>query len=471
MKVILVNPPRDHSISSEVPTTVNAETNTIPPLGLLYLEAYLHAHSNHEVEIFDCLAEHWHLPELETRLKASQPDLVGITGHTHDLVDMLLVTQMVKRILPECATWWGGPHVSDFPRQCMTFACLDGCIPFEGEAPFCETVNAVEKGEDLRQVRGIYFRDQDGEVVYTGARIVTANLDEIPFPRRDCIDYKKYHYVLGNQAVATSLLTSRGCPYKCCFCNTPGRHTWRWRSAKSIVDEMEECANLGIHEIYIVDDTFNVRHNRTLEICKAIQERGIKVNWNIRARVNLLTAETVEAMQKAGCTRVHVGVESGTDEGMAALNKALTTAQVRRGFNLLKKSGMATVCYFMIGCPHEKTVADIMQTVSFAIELDPDYALFGVLTPYPQTAVYEEGVKRGIIDPQNWERFVTNPRQDFKPQVWTESFTGEQLGELCDSAFKRFYIRPKQMFRKLLEIQNFKDLARKLKAGWEIFKL
>lgn len=471
MKVLLINPPRLTSISSEVPTTVNAETNTIPPLGLMYLEAYLHAYApHHEVKIIDCLAEGYDHEDTADIIRREQPDLIGLTGHTHDLLDMLKVSENAKKVSPEIKVCWGGPHVSDFSMQTMRYNCVDICIPFEGEQPFCETVECLAKGKAPEDVPGVYYK-KDGEILFTGKRPTVADLDKLPFPRRDILDYKKYHYVLGNADVTTTLITSRGCPYKCNFCNTPGHSTWRWRSAQSIANEMEECANLGINEIYIVDDTFNVRVKRTLELCDEIVKRGLKINWNIRARVNLITEETVAAMKKAGCTRVHIGVESGTDEGMKALNKELTTAQVRKGFNILKKSGMTTVCYFMIGCPHEKTVNDIIQTVNFAKELDPDYALFGVLTPYPQTALYDEGVRRGILDPNHWENFLKNPTPDFKPQVWTESFTPEQLAEYCDLCFKRFYLRPKQMFRKLLEIKGWKDLSRKLKAGWEIVKL
>lgn len=483
MKVLLLNPPRDNSISSEVPTSINAETNTIPPLGLMYLEAHLHKYAQCETEIVDCLAENLHIHQLESLLQDRKPDIIGITGHTYDLVDMLSVSRLIRRLLPQTKIWWGGPHVSDFPAQTLRYDCVDGCIPFEGEEPFTETVRAHQaalRGRDLdpssladnlSRVKGIYFKNAEGAAVHTGTRPPVADLDRLPFPRRTSTNYKNYSYVLGSEAIATSLLTSRGCPYSCSFCNTPGRSTWRWRSAESVVAEMEECDKLGIHEIYVVDDTFNVRRDRVMAICEQIRRRGLKMNWNIRARANCITKETVKAMRQAGCNRVHIGVEAGTDAGMKALNKNLTTAKVKEAFDILQGEGMTTVCYFMIGCPHDKTVEDINQTVNFAIKLDPDYALFGILTPYPNTAVYREGVAKGLLDPQHWESFLLNPTPEFKPQVWTEFFTAQQLSEMCDKAFKRFYIRPKQMFRKLLELKNFHDMARKLKAGWEIFKL
>ncbi len=423
------------------------------------------------MRILDCLAEGWDLARLEVEVRREAPDLVGLTGHTHDLVDMLAVSRMVKGVSPEIRVWWGGPHVSDFPSQSMHHPEVDGCIPDEGEQAFAQVLDCLQRGRAPSAVSGIHFRQADGRVQHTGPRPPIQDLDALPFPRRAALDFRKYSYVLGSQAIATSLLTSRGCPYNCAFCNTPGRGGWRYRSATNVVDEMQQCADLGIHEIYLIDDTFNVRPERTLAMCQEIQRRNLRVNWNFRARVNLITAETMAAVRAAGCTRVHVGVESGTDEGLRILNKNLDTRMVREKFRLLKDSGLTTVCYFMIGCPHEKTREDVLRTIDFAKELDPDYVLFGVLTPYPNTALYDEGVRRKILDPEHWNRFLMDPRPDFRPQVWTEFFTPEELGELCQVAFKRFYLRPRQMLRKLLEIQSFQDLARKLKAGWGIARL
>jgi radical SAM superfamily enzyme YgiQ (UPF0313 family) len=470
MKVLLINPPRDHSVYSEVPTTVNAEINTMPPLGLLYLEAYLHAHSDHEVKIVDALAERYTYEMLEDIIRKEAPHVVGTTGHTHDLVDIMAVTRLAKKVHPEISVWWGGPHVSDFPKESMHHAEVDGCIPFEGEEAFCEVLDRLARGLEPSDVKGVYYR-KNGEVIYTGPRPVIRDLDGLPHPRRHVLDYTKYYYVLGSEHIATSMITSRGCPYNCSFCNTPGRGTWRYRTARSVVDEMEECARLGIREIYMVDDTFNVRKERVFEICQEINRRNLKVSWNCRARVNIVTPELMEALKKAGCTRVHVGVEAGTEEGMRVLNKALNLEKVRKGMEIMKKSGITTLCYFMIGNPHEKTRDDIMRTIDFAISLDPDYVLFGVLTPYPKTAIYDEGVRRGILDPNHWRNFILDPKPGFTPQVWTEWMTEEELREMGEIAFKKFYLRPKQLFRKLMEIRNLKDLARKLKAGWEIAKL
>ena len=470
MKVLLVNPPRENSIYSEVPTTVNAEINSIPPLGLLYLESHLAHHTEHEAKIIDCQADSITHAGLEQIIRDENPHLVGVTGHTHDLVDILAVSKMVKRVHPEIAVWWGGPHVTSFPRESMHFPEVDGAIPKEGEVPFTEVVETLSKGGDLSQVKGILFR-RKGEVVQTPPAPTVNDLDSLPMPRREILDVKKYYYLLGDEVTATSLISSRGCPYNCNFCNTPGRKTWRHRSARNVVDEMEACVRLGIKEIYFVDDTFNVDRERIDDICHEIIRRGLEVRWNFRARVNLLRAEQLTLLEKAGCTRIHVGVEAGNNEGMKGLRKQLTVDKVKDGFKLLKKTKMHTVCYFMIGSPHERTREDIMETIDFAIDLDPDYVLFGIMTPYPDTDIFRDGVKKGILDPDHWQRFILDPKPGFKPQMWTEHMSEDDLNEMLEIAFKRFYIRPKLLFKKLIEIRNIKDFGRKLKAGWSIAKL
>lgn len=469
MKILLVNPPRLHSIYSEVPTTVNAEINSMPPLGLLYLEAYLHAHTEHVAKIVDCQAEGIDHEALERVVRDEQPHVVGVTGHTHDLVDMLMVAKMCKRVHPEIGVWWGGPHVTSFPRESLHFPEVDGAIPMEGEVPFARAMDTLARGGDLSEVQGILFRRQ-GEVIRTRPAPVIEDLDAHPFPRRELLNLDSYYYVLGHEVRATSLISSRGCPYNCNFCNTPGRKSWRGRSAANVADEMEHCARLGIKEIYFIDDTFNVDRHRVQALCEEIIRRGLQVNWNFRARVNLLRPELMDLLERAGCTRIHVGVEAGNDEGMRGLRKQLTVDKVKHGFQMLKKTRIATVCYFMIGCPHEKTREDVLETIDFAIELDPDYALFGIMVPYPDTDIFADGVKKGILDADHWNRFILDPKVGFKPQSWTEHLSEAELNELIEVAFKRFYIRPKQMFRKLLEVRNIKDLGRKLRAGWGIAK-
>jgi len=470
LKIALINPPEENRVFTEVPSKVNMKSGILPPLGLLYLESYMNKHSSHHnIKIIDCLAEEHDYNSLENELREFAPDIIGITGHTHNLIDMLRTSQLYKKMNTDGIVVWGGPHASAFSVQSMTFHEVDFVIYGEGEVSFKNLVDAIEKkDDDFSHIKGLLFR-KNGEVIKNKPSDYVMNLDELPHPRRTVLDVKKYYYTIGVETIASGFVSSRGCPYHCTFCCTPGK-TFRSRSAEDVVDEMEECRSLGIKELYFVDDTFNVDQLRVTEICKEIIKRGIDISWNFRGRINLITKEQLELAQKAGCTRIQLGVETGTDEGMKRLRKGLKIEEVRRVFRWLKDSKMTSVAYFMIGCPHEKNREDVLKTIEFAKEIDPDYVLFGVLTPYPNTEVYEEGVERGLINPAVWENFVTNPSPDFQPQVWTEFMTREELEELLDLAYKKFYRRPGYMFKRLLEIRSGRELWRKIRAGLNVIK-
>ncbi|MDQ7826776.1 MAG: radical SAM protein [Candidatus Eremiobacteraeota bacterium] len=464
MNILLINPPNDHRIYSEVPHRVGEEVASLPPLGLLYLEAALSSLGGHKVTIIDSPGDSLTYEKIEERIKEEKPDIAGISGHTHNLIDMLKVSALVKAHFPEAKVWWGGAHASAFPEASMTFKDVDGVVVGEGEKSFADVVAAHEKGEPLDKIPGILHR-RDGKVVNTGPPRAIEDLDSLPHPRRDVIDYRKYYYVIGHEVTATSLVSSRGCPYRCTFCSTPGRSTFRARSAADVADEMEQCEKLGIREIYFVDDTFNVDRKRALDLCAEIVKRRIRISWNVRARINLISEELTDSLIAAGCTRIQLGVETGTDEGLKALGKGITVEEIRAVFAMLRKKKITTVAYFMIGSPHEKSPKDVMKTISFACSLDPDYCLFGVLTPYPGTALYDEGIARGILKKESWERFVTSPEEGFVPEVWTEFMTGEELYRLVDIAYKKFYFRPGQMMKKLRDVKSLPDLMRKLRAG------
>jgi len=464
MKIVLLNPPNENRIYSEVPAHVGEEVCSLPPLGLMYLEAYLHGHSDHTVKIIDSLSDKLGYDGLRSAITAEKPDLVGITGHSHNLVDMKLSSEMIKKIDEKIMIWWGGPHASAFPEESMTFGEVDGVVAGEGETAFCRAVEALEKGQPPEGIPGVLFR-KNGDVINNGPPCAIEDLDSLPMPRREVLDYKKYYYVIGREVTATSFVSSRGCPYQCTFCSTPGKATFRARSPKNVVDEVEALAALGIREIYFVDDTFNIQKDRALQICQEIVRRKIDISWNVRARINLITEELINNLIEAGCTRIQLGVETGSDEGLKVLGKGITIEDIRRVFAMLKKKKITSVAYFMIGCPHEKNEKDTMKTIDFACELDPDYCLFGVFTPYPRTALYEEGVKRGIVDEKAWKSFVRSPSRDFKPQAWSEFMSYEELYRLVDVAYKKFYFRPSQMMKKLREVKSVPDLMRKIKAG------
>jgi radical SAM superfamily enzyme YgiQ (UPF0313 family) len=364
----------------------------------------------------------------------------------------------------------GGPHVNIYPQETMQIKEIDFLILGEGEEPLRDLLDNINQIEKLHEIKGIVFKDGD-KVVNTGPRELIKNLDAIPFPARELLPYKKYFSVISSKFPVTTMFTSRGCPYQCLFCDRPhlGK-VFRARSAQNVVDEMKECQNLGIKEIFIYDDTFGVDRQRVIDICKKITEQGLNVGWDVRTRVDTVDEEVLLYMKKAGCQRIHYGVEAGTQKILNVLRKGITLEQAERAFKMTKKIGIATLGYFMIGSPGE-TKEDILQTIKFINKVDPDFVHISTTTPFPATDLYRLGLEKGILPKDFWREFALNPTSNFKPCAWEENLTKEELSQLLKRAYLSFYFRPKYIFKKVCQVKSWLELKNKAKAALNILRI
>lgn len=463
MKVLLINPPTVNAIKSEVPSWVKRDTGVFPPLGLMYLAASARKQTGHEIVVFDCVAENNDYRKLRRAIESFRPRVVGITAHTHNLVDVLQVAKMTKQIDSSTLICVGGPHAEVFPRQTIRFSEIDLVLPGEAETTFCRLLEAIESDSDYDTVRGLLFREGEDTVQIPGEEPVL-DLDSLPFPERNRLDPHHYHYALGHKSFFTTLITSRGCPFHCTFCSGGGKKH-RARSAVNIVEEIETCLALGIDEIHFVDDTFNVSMERVNRICEEILRRRLKLNWTCRPRARGFTREGMRLLRRAGCTRIQIGVETGSNEGLERLQKGITIEDAEKTVRGAREAGIATMAYFLIGCPHEKSEKDIRETIKFAIKLDPTYCLFNILTPYPGTPIFNEGVARGLFEADTWETFATAPRKKFTAPVWEEFLDRATLFNLLEEAYRKFYLRPRVIWRDLKQMRSWKQVKRRLKTG------
>jgi len=245
---------------------------------------------------------------------------------------------------------------------------------------------------------------------------------------------------------------------------------FRARSAKNVVEEMLVCQQMGIKEIFIYDDTFAVDRQRVLDICQLIKEKDVKIAWDIRTRVNTVDEEVLRALKKAGCQRIHYGVEAGTQRVLDVLRKGITLRQVRDAFSLTKKIGIQTVGYFMIGSPTE-TKKEILETVRLMKQLNPDYVHIAITTPFPATDLYEWAKKEGVITNDPWQDFSKNPNSSFVPPLWEKELSREELNELLKNAYRSFYLRPSYIFQKFFQLKSFSEFLNKVKAALTLLKI
>ncbi len=372
--------------------------------GSVYLAAVLKT-QGHQVQVLDLLVSEPREDKVEQALASFSPELVGITSVTMTFPMACRIASWVRGARPDAIIALGGPHVSFVPerslRECPQ---ADLVVRGEGENTLLELLESLEKGSDLRMVRGITFREKS-EVVSTPPRPLVEDLDELPQPAWDLLPLARYRVLQGKVGV----LSSRGCPYGCVFCvgqRMVGRKG-RFRSPDKVVDEMEWLALRGFGSIGIDDDLFTLKKSHALEVCREILSRKLPINWHAFARVDTVNPEILNVMSEAGCTDLLYGVESGSQEVLDKIGKGITLDQVRDAVKMGQEAGIRIFASFVLGLPGE-TRQSLRATVDFARSLGCQYG-FHVLSPFPGTRIWEKAQAMGItILTEKWDHYDAN---------------------------------------------------------------
>jgi len=454
MKILLIYP-RYREISSSLSRILE---NKIPPLGLLYIGSALRD-KGHEVKIIDAEEKNLNLEQLGELGKDYEPQVIGISTTTPAFRRARETAKYLKSILPNISVVFGGPHLASFPKISLEFEEIDYGIVGEGEITICELIEALEKKQNPEKIKGIVFR-KNNQIIQTEPREMIQNLDEISLPAWDLIDIKKYQGMMSKKAFAT-MISSRGCPYNCFWCDPEGRFgkTFRGRSANNILEEIELLYNqYQIKEILFYDDTFTVDRERIVELCNKIIAKNWKLIWECRTRVNLVDEELIKLMAKAGCYRIRFGVESGNDEILKFVRKNITKDQVRKAFFWSKKYKIETFAYFMLGLPTE-TEQTVQETVNFAMELKPDYAMFSPTLVFNQgNDMFKWAAENGYIDKDYWTRYARGENLETYPVLNTPQLPKEKIIEYTKKAYRKFYLSPHFIFKTIKKINSFKKL-------------
>ncbi|MBI4683934.1 MAG: radical SAM protein [Nitrospirae bacterium] len=452
MRILLIQPP---------PRQFAQEDIIVPPLGIAYLAAVLEK-KGYKVSVTDAFAEMLDINSLEDRIKAFAPDVVGITGMTPVIDNAFRVARISKKHARHVVL--GGPHVSvtgsKIFEQCPD---VDYAIQGEGENSFLFLIEALGSGKDISDVPGLITRDLRNPP----AQFID-DLDTLPFPARHLLPNDKYRYILSSGRM-TTMFTSRGCPYHCIFCDKAVFGSkWRARSASNILDEAELAVkDFKINSIIFYDDLFTLQKDRVKEICEGMLQRDIRIEWKCEGRVNMVDDEALRMMEKAGCSMIAYGVESGNQKGLDYLNKGTKVEQIRKAFDLTRKAGIKPMAYFILGIPVE-TYEDELRTIELAKEIKPAYAQFSVLSPTPGTKLYDDVIKMG------WYREVDarNPMdKDLKrPAIINDNWDEQKLNKILREAHRRFYLSPWYIFERLKEISSLKEFIEKARAGLKLLR-
>src|SRR6185369_13368201 len=403
MRILLLNPPAEHTAREYVNPANPADHGLLetedfglfPPLGLLYILSSLRkAVPEHELFFLDCIAEKVGHPELGLRVADIRPDLVGITSFTISLYDVCLAARTLRNLFPQAHLCLGGHHPIAFPFEAAGLQEFDSIIVGEGEEAFPALAMALAAGADYTGIKGVYtagsirrYQDQtlqDGRFLtrQMPPPAYVENLDSIAPPDRSVINHLGYRSIVGASDRLATMISSRGCPCNCTFCDVPYKK-YRQRSIVALADEIGSCLETGYEEIHFYDDLFNITPERVVAFSDEISRRGYRFTWDFRGRVNSVTFDSLQRAQAAGCRMISFGVETGSDDGLQLLKKGCTIAQVRQVFQWCRSLGILTIADFMIGLPFEKSAADVRRNIDFMLEIDPDYTQVSILSLFP----------------------------------------------------------------------------------------
>ncbi len=446
--VVLINPP----VPGKKPAL------KIPALGIAYLASALR-NENIGVKIIDAPALGLDLEAVSKEVSELKPELVGITATT----PLSNSAYQLARLLRKEVKWiiLGGSHASAVGNKIFE-ECPELDFGFRGEAEevFPAFARKLLNGEKNLDLPGVIRPGRESDPV------LIPELDRLPLPAWDLLPMSSYRHPLSPGRQVATMLTSRGCPYQCIFCDKSiCGIRFRPRSPEHVLKEIELLYHdFGVRTIIFYDDLFTRDLERVKEICRKILERGIKISWKCEARANILNASILGEMRKAGCEVIAFGIESSHQKSLDWLNKGVTVEQIKEAVRLTKQAGIKVLGYFIFGLPPE-TYEEELQSVEFAIGLGLDYVQFASLSPFPGTRLYDLAVEKG------WYREAAGPAPEEygerRPLVITDYWTEDRLQQILKQAYRRFYLRPGYLFRTALRSGGIWDL---IKSGLNLIR-
>ena len=428
MRVLLARPPRRDPSDAGL---------AVPPLGLAYIAASLRQ-AGHAVDLIDAYVLGWSWQRFHDELAQRRPDVLGLSAMTP-------VADVAARAVKLARPWvgrvvLGGPHPTAVRESVFDeMPGLDAAVVGEGEEIAPALLAWWAAGSPGAPPPG---------VMAPGHAFVDAtppqDLTRLALPARDLLPMGAYRYLFATRPGFATVISSRGCPFRCTFCDkSVGGSRWRARPADDVVDELEVLVrDHGVGFVNFYDDNFTLRRSRVVEICEALIRRRLDLEWKCEGRVDGVDLELLHLMRRAGCRTIAYGVESGNAETLARLRKDVTVEQAAVAFRHTRAAGIRSLAYIILGAPGEG-VAEVRRTVAFCRSLRADYVQFSTLTAMPGTPLFQEhGAQAGMGEGRN-------PLDGDVQRAVVTDLPADQLQALLREAWLGFYLRPRPVARLL----------------------
>ena len=437
MKILFIEPPKDFWF-------VMGEY-TPPPLGILQLAAFIESKVPEiEIEVLDCQVELIGWNKLEKRIANSEPDVVVSSAlATCNTYIILRTLETVKKIDSNIKTVVGGQHFTALAHESLeTYPEIDFIVRGEGELTLLDLINNLGEGKSPLKVDGLSFRNE-GRVVHNPPRALIENLDDLPFPGYHFVEdhIEKYHFkMMADSGAGYAMIeASRGCLHKCTFCSQWPfwGDRWRTKSPERIADEMEHIYNeYDITFLWLTDDNLGLG-KRTNQLCDELIKKGVSedITWFIQARSDDIVRhkKILPKLRKAGNYWVMAGLERHDDTTIDKYQKGINPRDSKLSMDLLKDNGIFAQATLIMG-DRSDSHSSIQELRDFVNYVDPDLAIFMVLTPFPGTDLYKTAHENGWLEDYNWTNY------DMAHCVMpTEHLTVSEVQEELYNCYKDFY--------------------------------
>ncbi len=442
--VLFVNSPG--CFSSYLGTRINAVVQTYPLLSHSALAAVVR-NSGKRADILDLGIERNWESALTEKIQDFCPDLICMTSTTTIFPEVSRMSFYIREIAGErIKLVIGGPHATALPEECLRYSAFDFAITGEGENPLVKLISGTVHSE----IPGLYYK-KDGTVYSTIGSDPVKDLDSLPFFALDLYNLKRYKCskMICRRYPLVNYITSRGCPYKCTYCNHNIFGTKiRYKSPGLVIAEIKHMLRLGVKEIRIIDDVFTFDIDRAKLICELIIRNNLKFPWTLAAglRVDCLDAEFLKLAKKAGLYQVAFGFESGDQAALDSVNKKITIAQSLKAMEYVKQAKIESVGFFMLGLPSD-TEESLQRTIDFALKLSPTYAKAALTIPFPGTELFADYQSKDLIKSREWGLYNLHSAADIYRHPHLEI---ETIKKYYNRFYNAFYLRPGYLMASLL---------------------
>ncbi|MEM0360068.1 MAG: radical SAM protein [Candidatus Diapherotrites archaeon] len=475
MKILLLNPPFKPRFSRTSRSPAVSKGGCIYyPIWLAYATGVL-KEAGHKVLLLDAPAENQTLEGVLQTAKKFKPKMCVLDTSTASIYNDLKVAETIKKETG-CFTVLVGTHVSAMPEWVLRQSkSVDAVCIKEYDYTLRDLAKELSKKKPcLKKVKGLAWR-QKNKIRVNELRPLIENLDELPFVSKvykEFLNIKNYFYP-ANLFPEITIVSGRGCPYKCTFCLLPQTlfsRSYRTRSIPNVIAEIKYILKEfpEAKEIFFEDDTFTANRQRVKEFCSAVKKEGLKFTWSANARADV-DFETLKAMKEAGCRLLCVGIESGDQKILNNIKKGITVKGISRFMKDAKKAGLLVHGCFILGNQGE-TKKSIRKTIDFAKRLDPDTAQFFPLMVYPGTEAFNYFKEKGFLTTTDFSQWV-NEEGSHNTIVSRPGLSNQELVEFCDFGRREFYLRPKYVAKKLKEgLSKPEEIPRLAKASGTFLK-